>query len=114
MERYVGFYIEEPVGNNVFSYDERTNKKIFVPKLIEGTLDDGSKFNFFRPAIEQESCHIEYFFKNHKKEVGPAIDVANINQTFFIWPIKYKEALTKIHFATEEIYNMAMENLKGE
>ena len=42
MERYVGFYIEEPVGNNVFSYDERTNKKIFVPKLIEGTLDDVS------------------------------------------------------------------------
>ena len=40
MERYVGFYIEEPVGNNVFSYDERTNKKIFVPKLIKGTLDD--------------------------------------------------------------------------
>ena len=38
MERYVGFYIEEPVGNNVFSYDERTNKKIFVPKLIKGTL----------------------------------------------------------------------------
>ena len=42
MERYVGFYIEEPVGNNVFSYDERTNKKIFVPKLIKGTLDDVS------------------------------------------------------------------------
>ena len=42
MERYVGFYIEEPLGNNIFSYDERTNKKIFVPKLIKGTLDDVS------------------------------------------------------------------------
>ena len=40
MERYIGFYIEEPVGNNIFSYEERTNKKIFVPKLIKGTLDD--------------------------------------------------------------------------
>lgn len=109
-------YIEElfkpsiglvPLGKVKFTHDYSGMK-------LEGTLDDGSKFNFFRPAIEQESCHIEYFFKNHKKEVGPAIDVANINQTFFIWPIKYKEALTKIHFATEEIYNMAMENLKGE
>ncbi len=40
MNNYVGFYIEEPVGNNVFSYNERENKKIFVPKLIEGTLND--------------------------------------------------------------------------
>lgn len=40
MDKYVGFYIEEPVGNNEFSYDERENKCIYVPKLIEGTLDD--------------------------------------------------------------------------
>ncbi|SCI30746.1 MULTISPECIES: UPF0489 family protein [unclassified Romboutsia] len=40
MNNYVGFYIEEPVGNNVFSYDERENKKIFIPKLIKGTLND--------------------------------------------------------------------------
>ena len=24
MERYVGFYIEEPLGNNIFSYDEKS------------------------------------------------------------------------------------------
>ena len=40
MERYTGFYIDKPYGNNVFSYEERENKKIFVPKLIEGTLED--------------------------------------------------------------------------
>ena len=40
MERYTGFYIDKPQGNNVFSYEERENKKIFVPKLIEGTLED--------------------------------------------------------------------------
>lgn len=38
MERYKGFYIDKPYGNNVFSYEERENKKIFVPKLIEGDL----------------------------------------------------------------------------
>lgn len=27
------FYITQPVGNNVFSYQERTNKQLFVPSL---------------------------------------------------------------------------------
>ena len=40
MERYTGFYINKPYGNNVFSYEERENKKIFVPRLIEGDLYD--------------------------------------------------------------------------
>lgn len=40
MERYIGFYIEKPIGNNIFSYEDRSNKKIYVPKLIEGSLDD--------------------------------------------------------------------------
>lgn len=40
MEKYIGFYIEKPIGNNIFSYEERKNKKIYVPKLIEGNLDD--------------------------------------------------------------------------
>ncbi len=39
MERYNGFFIEKPVGNNIFSFEERENKKIFVPKLIKGDLD---------------------------------------------------------------------------
>ena len=40
MDKYIGFYIDKPTGNNIFSYEERSNKKIFVPKLIQGTLDD--------------------------------------------------------------------------
>ena len=40
MDKYVGFYIEDPIGNNEFSYDDRENKNIYVPRLIEGTLDD--------------------------------------------------------------------------
>ena len=42
MNKYTGFYIEKPTGNNIFSYEDRENKKIYVPKLIEGTLDDVS------------------------------------------------------------------------
>lgn len=40
MNKYTGFYIDKPVGNNIFSYEDRKNKKIYVPKLISGDLDD--------------------------------------------------------------------------
>ena len=33
MDKYIGFYIDRPIGNNIFSYEERENKKIYVPKL---------------------------------------------------------------------------------
>ena len=32
---YTGWYLEEPVGNNAFSYEARSNKKLWVPELIE-------------------------------------------------------------------------------
>lgn len=32
---YKWFYLEEPLGNNAFSYTQRKNKKLWVPKLIE-------------------------------------------------------------------------------
>ncbi len=57
MEKYVGFYIEKPIGNNIFSYEERENKKIYVPKLIEGNLDDvkiGDKIVFNEIDEEKE------------------------------------------------------------
>ena len=37
---YNGFYIETPVGNNAFSFDRRTIRRIFVPPLTEGTVTD--------------------------------------------------------------------------
>lgn len=42
MDKYTGFYIDKPVGNNKFSYEDRNNKKIYVPKLIQGDLEDVS------------------------------------------------------------------------
>nr|WP_330369434.1 hypothetical protein [Clostridioides mangenotii] len=40
MDRYTGFYIDKPIGNNKFSFNKRKNKKIYVPKLIKGGLND--------------------------------------------------------------------------
>lgn len=96
----VGFV---PMGTVKFTHDLTGMK-------LEGKLDDGSDFSFFRPCLEQESCHVEFFFKNHKKEIGSAIDFATLDQTYFGWLVNQKEALTKIHLATEAIYNLALEN----
>jgi len=34
------FRLTEPVGNNAFSYEKRTDKNLFVPSIIEGTFAD--------------------------------------------------------------------------
>ena len=26
MDKYIGFYIDKPIGNNIFSYEDRENK----------------------------------------------------------------------------------------
>ncbi|MGL5327698.1 MAG: UPF0489 family protein [Peptostreptococcaceae bacterium] len=89
MDKYIGFYIEEPVGNNVFSYEERSNKSIYVPKIIEGTLEDvilGEDIVFNEIDEEHEikakglknmvKCNINdkvvYVFDNH-------------NHAFYFW-----------------------------
>lgn len=89
MERYKGFYIDKPYGNNVFSYEERENKKIFIPKLIEGNLEDvkigdNIVFNEIDEEIEVKAKGLEnlvqykfadktiYIFDNH-------------NHAFYFW-----------------------------
>lgn len=37
---YRGFFMEQPVGNNAFSYELRQNKRIYVLGLVPGTLSD--------------------------------------------------------------------------
>ena len=37
---YCGFYIDDPTGNNAFSFKQRQCRKIFVPSLINGAVSD--------------------------------------------------------------------------
>jgi len=37
---YSGFEVAEPVGNNAFSFQQRKNKSIYVPPLIQSALSD--------------------------------------------------------------------------
>ncbi|MGL5641482.1 MAG: UPF0489 family protein [Paraclostridium sp.] len=89
MNRYNGFYIEEPLGNNIFSHSDRTNKKIYVPKLIEGDLNDvkvGNEVVFSEIDFEDEinAIGLKNMVKfNYKNKDVYIFD--NHNHAFYFW-----------------------------
>ena len=97
MNRYTGFYIDKPLGNNVFSYDERENKKIYVPKLIQGDLNDvkiGHEVVFSEIEFEEEinSIGLKNIVKfNYKDKTVYIFD--NHNHSFYFWIKSLKEGL---------------------
>lgn len=89
MDKYTGFYIDKPTGNNIFSYKERENKKIYVPKLIEGSLDDVSigeeiVFNEIDEDIEIKAKGLKnmIIYKYQDKDV---YIFDNHNHAFYFW-----------------------------
>lgn len=89
MEKYIGFYIDKPIGNNIFSYEERSNKKIYVPKLIEGTLDDvvvGNEvvFNEIDENIEIKAKGLKNMVKYNFKDKDIYI-FDNHNHALYFW-----------------------------
>ncbi|MCC0628339.1 UPF0489 family protein [Clostridioides sp. ES-S-0108-01] len=86
---YIGFHIKKPVGNNVFSYETREDKSIYVPKLISGTLNDvklGDEvvFNEIEEGKEIKAKGlenmVEYVLGNKKIYVFD-----NHNHAFYFW-----------------------------
>jgi len=73
--------------------------------VLDGIIDDGYKFRFHRPVASMYSCHIEYDFHGR----GDGIDLATLKDTYFVFPLTAKNVLTKIHFATEELYKLDAE-----
>ncbi|MDM8127278.1 UPF0489 family protein [Paraclostridium benzoelyticum] len=97
MQKYNGFYIEKPVGNNIFSYDERKNKKIFVPKLIEGNLDAvkvGEKIVFSEIDFDKEmnAIGLENMVKFNYKDKDIYI-FDNHNHSFYFWIKSLKKGM---------------------
>lgn len=73
--------------------------------IMEGTTDDGQPFHFHRSVASMRSLHIEYDFKKRGFERPmDAIDLAGLDETYFVCPLTAKNVLTKLHFATEELH----------
>lgn len=77
---------------------------------MNGTLDDGTEFKFNRTVKSMYSCHIEYNFKKR----GDAIDLATLNETYFVFPLNAFNCLTKIHFAAEELHRAEKDSKAGD
>ena len=98
MERYNGFFIEKPVGNNEFSFEERENKKIFVPKLIQGNLENVREgmevvFNEIDEGIEFKAYGIENMIEMNTEDNKRVYIFDNHNHSFYFWMKCLKEGL---------------------
>ena len=67
----------------------------------------GKPFTLVKTPLEQESVHIEY----HYKYGGDVLDVATIDENYWIYPLTKCDIITKVSLATEEIYFMNCEKL---
>lgn len=74
--------------------------------ILDGKLYDGTVFNLQKPCASTASLHIEYNFK----KIGDAIDIATIDETYFVFPLNNFNILTKLHFATEALYKKSLNN----
>lgn len=68
----------------------------------------GEPFVLKKEGCEQESVHVEYGYKYG----GDVFDVASDNDSFWFYPLNLRDILTKVSFATEEIFFMHRENLR--
>ncbi len=62
---------------------------------------EGEKFNLVKPVSSMYSVHVEYDFLGR----GDAFDIATDKTTYFMFLKNAKIYLTKLHFATEELYD---------
>ena len=65
---------------------------------VKGTDND---FTFNRPSLQSYAIHIEY----HYLDRGAFLELADMKDVYFIYPLNKADHLTKIHFAIESIYD---------
>ena len=94
---YNGFCIDKPVGNNAFSYEQRENKKIYVPSIVEGGLEalaegEQTSFSEILDGVELNKCGLRNFIYYQKQNKNIFI-FDNHNHAFFFWMYGLKEKM---------------------
>lgn len=84
------FYITEKVSNNAFNFEKRTNRRIFVPQLKKGSIDDvhvGDEvvFEDFDDEGKLHTCPGLQAFIKTALGGAPAYIFDNHNHAFAFW-----------------------------
>jgi len=70
---------------------------------------DGDEFLLEKDPLSMYSAHIEYNYLGTK---GDCIDLSTLDDTYYLYPINKNNVVTKLHFATEEIYKIVNQQKK--
>ena len=73
--------------------------------IVKGT---DNEFEYRRSSLQSYAIHIEYNYLDR----GAFLELADMHDTYFIYPLNKPQQLTKIHFAVEHIYDYCKANLK--
>ena len=73
--------------------------------VVKGEDND---FEFRRSPLQSYAIHIEYQYEDR----GSFLELADLQDTYFVYPLNKPEQLTKIHFAVEHIYDLSKNKLK--
>ena len=101
--------LEELINSKVKFLDKGTINLVhdYNGFTLQGIVD-GKEFYLNKPIESMASVHIEYDFKKR----GDAIDIATMEDTWFVYPLTHPNPLTKLHFAVEELHKFKKENIE--
>lgn len=128
--------VREEVRNGTYRFEDEVavhtlpNAKRFYAqgkgKLVqtaEGTVLEctayGQQVRLEWKASELESVHVEYDYPFEKRKykhnvLGDCVDISTNDESYWLHPLNKRTQLTKISFATEEIYFLALEKIKSK
>jgi hypothetical protein len=94
------FYLTEPVWNNAFSYEQRENKQLYIPSLIEIDnfndikLQDDKEKIAFEDFWFDDKLSTNYWLKNYYKIKWKWKDIYlfdNHNHAYYFWYLARNE-----------------------
>ncbi len=74
----------------------------------------GEPFELHLAPNELESVHIEFNYSDKKKKelFGDCMDISTHDDSFWLHPMNRRDVITKISFATEELYRLARQSVR--
>ena len=74
----------------------------------------GEKFEMHLAPNQLESVHIEFDYRDRKKNefFGDCLDISRHDDSFWLHPVNIRDCIMKISFATEELYQLEHRRLK--